>query len=706
MILLIVALIIIACIILAFIFRRHWPKFAAVVGGIILATALTFFSGGGGPFPIPGTEYESLTFGGSAAVSVPAGETTYQYYSASFGGSTAISSPSAPVVETNASTNTNTTASTLNGYLRSASGETNCSTWFEWGKTTSYGNTTYATGFDLLDTEANLGVRASWGDGTYIYTADYSGGISAYTFNGQTFTEVASRDDGGYYYDVWGDGTYLYVACSDAGIRTYSFNDNATNEFWYRDHDDEGSAYVSVWGDGTYIYAACMSEGLRVYSQSGGELTWEDTHYHNGEYYDVWGDTANSRLYIAADNVGVLLYDTFDGETLDYITSRDDGFVYNVWVDSNGYIYANEYTSEIIVYSYTGGVGFSLLDSSDVADNSADNSQIWGDGTYVYLTHWTAGMYAYKFDGSTLVVEDTQDDGGFYRALWGDGTYIYAGASNNGLFAYGFELYSADTEFSRNLTGLDPDTTYHFRAVASNKYDTGYGSDAQFTTSGITYEYTSRTFGGGATVNEGATYNSWSDWWVMYNAEQTATYETSVQTTGVDYFTWLGSNVSAYHVIQNISATWSSGEYVAIYNNDTYDSTNALWNISYGTDPDSNNWTVHTFDIVKTYITDDSGDITVTMTANPEIAYSNAREVTCVATNNGYNYVSYGPGSSDLETISETNLNQATGYWTGYWDDGWSFWISNISPSAFNEDVPQWGVLQIKVGQTRYLNCE
>ncbi|MBA7633358.1 hypothetical protein ES703_40924 [subsurface metagenome] len=37
--------------------------------------------------------------------------------------------------------------------------------------------------------------------------------------------------------------------------------------------------------------------------------------------------------------------------------------------------------------------------------------------------------------------------------------------------------------FSQAITGLDPDTTYHFRAIATNVVGTSYGIDETFTTS-------------------------------------------------------------------------------------------------------------------------------------------------------------------------------------------------------------------------------
>jgi phosphodiesterase/alkaline phosphatase D-like protein len=59
--------------------------------------------------------------------------------------------------------------------------------------------------------------------------------------------------------------------------------------------------------------------------------------------------------------------------------------------------------------------------------------------------------------------------------------------------SYGNLIYTAqnpligrvDTNVSANLSGLHPNTTYHYRAVAINSIDTGYGSDMTFTTVAI-----------------------------------------------------------------------------------------------------------------------------------------------------------------------------------------------------------------------------
>lgn len=287
---------------------------------------------------------------------------------------------------------------------------------------------------------------------------------------------------------------------------------------------------------------------------------------------------------------------------------------------------------------------------------------------------------------------------------------------HDGAVWYTFEY----NETSSNATGLQQtlsnatanSTLYEWRVIVHDNHATpAYDNSTQSftTTAGGVFTWHSSSFGGSATVSA-ISWGSWSVWWVM---ESKPASTSTLDTDGVDYLVWIGANVSAFHVAENITdagVTWSAGEYMALWNNDTWCATRALWNWSIGTNPGANNWTVHTFDIIRTYITDDIGEVDVNVTSNPNIDFDAARNVSCTNTgsgtsgNRGYNFVAFTPGSSDLETISETNLGQATGEWVGLWGNSWDFWIANITPDSYNKNVAQYSVLQIKVTATRYLN--
>ncbi|MGD8774061.1 MAG: hypothetical protein PVF44_02005 [Syntrophobacterales bacterium] len=59
---------------------------------------------------------------------------------------------------------------------------------------------------------------------------------------------------------------------------------------------------------------------------------------------------------------------------------------------------------------------------------------------------------------------------------------------------------ASDIPVSADISGLDPETTYHFRIVATNSYGTSYGSDQTFDTLPITYDLTVDIVGSGSVV--------------------------------------------------------------------------------------------------------------------------------------------------------------------------------------------------------------
>ncbi|UCG12397.1 MAG: fibronectin type III domain-containing protein [Deltaproteobacteria bacterium] len=69
---------------------------------------------------------------------------------------------------------------------------------------------------------------------------------------------------------------------------------------------------------------------------------------------------------------------------------------------------------------------------------------------------------------------------------------------------------ASDVPVSADISGLDPETTYHFRIVATNSFGTSYGSDQTFDTLPITYDLSVNIEGSGSVVlnPSGGTYNA------------------------------------------------------------------------------------------------------------------------------------------------------------------------------------------------------
>jgi len=433
---------------------------------------------------------------------------------------------------------------------------------------------------------------------------------------------------------------------------------------------------------------------------SGGAWSWSDFDEDDEPIVGIQGYSSGSSGQLRVSSVEIRVYYNFTGwTTLQYNETSSNGTLtcpfINATENSTTYMWrvlirdnhtTPAWTNSTQNFTTTSGLGW---------DNSNPVTEIWqyqDAATDVPLT-------------PTLKINVSDPDISNQTI---NVTWLYNDGGNWYTFGY--------NETSTNTTGLQQvlsnassyETGYQWRVVVRDNATTpGWDNSTQaFQTIEAPAQTTYIKAYFGMTTNLiTEAWGNWSQWWKIYQLPQA--YTTTVLTNGTDYFVWLGDNGTAYDVIEAINVTWGGSEYVAIWTNDTWSSVNALWNITYGNDPDSNNWTVHTFDVIQTYITDDTGTEMVSMLPNDNINYGASRAISCTNTsdNKGYNFVAYGPGTSDLETISETNLGQSTGYWTAYWNDAWHFWIANISPSGFNTNVPEWGVLQVKVGQTRTLNC-
>jgi PKD repeat protein len=246
------------------------------------------------------------------------------------------------------------------------------------------------------------------------------GGLYAYTFDGEAFTEVGSAHDIFDYGSVWGDGTYIYAACFLDGLYAYSFDGE---DFTLLDVQHDGdSAYTDVWCDDTYIYTACYDEGIRAYTFNGVSFSLVQTQDDEGIYYAVWGD--GTHIYAACD-VGIRAY-AFDGEDFTLLDTGDEGALRDVWCDDT-YIYA------------------------------------CGDGLYIYT-----------FDGDEFTYLDYHYTGTMiYDGVYGDGSYIYIPGSGEGpaeILTYQYVFPGESDSVSKNVVVTAPSSTLNADFTFSPSY--------------------------------------------------------------------------------------------------------------------------------------------------------------------------------------------------------------------------------------------
>ena len=171
---------------------------------------------------------------------------------------------------------------------------------------------------------------------------------------------------------------------------------------------------------------------------------------------------------------------------------------------------------------------------------------------------------------------------------------------------------------------------------------------------------------------------------------------TTIRTDGVDYFVWLGSNQSAWHAKDAIGATFNeSGETISILNNTGH------WD-NYTGAGGGNNFSIHTFDVVKIVLDDGAGTLTFNMTPNSNIDYDAARTVTLTKVGNGYNFTGWTNSTSTTLSAENTTLGLTTGYFIALWNEtnyNWDYWISGFGIN--NKNIHQYDVVMTKIATTK-----
>ena len=189
-----------------------------------------------------------------------------------------------------------------------------------------------------------------WGRGGYIFLANGSGGLRAYTFNGVAFTDTGHIDDGGSARKAWGDGTYIYLANGSDGLRAYTYNGVAFTNVGHIDDGAFGYFSFGVWGDGVYVYLANGDDGLRAYTFDGANFVNVGHTDDADGALDIWYDGVY--LYVCCGLTGFLRVYSFNGTSFTRVAIGSAGVSPNaVGVHGDGV-----YISNIFLGNHTDGL--------------------------------------------------------------------------------------------------------------------------------------------------------------------------------------------------------------------------------------------------------------------------------------------------------------------------------------------------------------
>ncbi|MBD3260097.1 MAG: PKD domain-containing protein [Candidatus Altiarchaeales archaeon] len=282
-----------------------------------------------------------------------------------------------------------------------------------------------------------------WSDGTYVYVADGTDGLRAYSFNGVSFSLLDTILPDGLPFScqgVWGDGTYIYVSAKTGGLFAFTFDGAVFSQI----AKETTYTVTSVYGDGTYVYAAGWND-LVAYTFDGAAFTVKDntTPLGGGPYKKVFSD--GTYVYVGSDNDGLVSY-SFDGTFFSRIDSdTTHGSCAGVWYDGT-YIYAGNSGLEAFTFD-----GSSLTSVTyDATISSAE--QIFGHNGYLYLAAGGDGLIRVFYDGSSFSVIDTYyDTGPTVTGVHAVGSYVYTTDDTNGLTAW-YDATAPSANFSGTPT--------------------------------------------------------------------------------------------------------------------------------------------------------------------------------------------------------------------------------------------------------------
>ena len=249
------------------------------------------------------------------------------------------------------------------------------------------------------------------------------------------------------------------AAASAAGCEI-DFGSNSGDE-----NDTWGSGHA-LMGDGTYLYVVQSAPTTRIKPFAYNAGVWNTSlpaqNLTGGDGRSLWvgPNSSGTGSYIYASAGSTIQAFTFNGTAWTALASLTLAQpINNIWGDGT-YLYVSEGSAGIAALTFDGTNWANL----GVYNSAGTALAAWGDGTYIYLADdsriraltWNGTAWTHRGSSAAYWSED----------VWGDGTYIYTTAYGQELVAYTFNG-SAFTVAAHEYIGSNP---LHGRLWVHNNY--------------------------------------------------------------------------------------------------------------------------------------------------------------------------------------------------------------------------------------------
>lgn len=373
----------------------------------------------------------------------------------------------APTVTTGSASSVTKTSATIAGTINNDGGSVITSAGLEYGLTTSYGGTysTTPTYNDDYELDFSFGTTGS-GNGQFDVVAGVDTDSAGNIYVGDAGNHrIQKFDSAGTYITQWGSagtgngqfGNSQLLLGVDSSDNIYVVDSglNRVQKF------DSSGVYQSQFGT-TGAGNGQFNTPIGIAFDSVGSIYVGDSGNHRVQKFNSSGVYQSQFGTFGTGN------GQFQGASSIFIDSSDNIFVLDLdhvqKFDSSG-----NYQSQFSVASPDTPFGF----TGDSLGNFYLTEFFTNGGIFEYNS---AGTYqgnfgGVDFDTSLQISVDTSDN-------------IFVAANNNTLILkYSPVQNLASTSISTSISSLTCNTTYHYRAYATNADGTSYGNDATFTTS-------------------------------------------------------------------------------------------------------------------------------------------------------------------------------------------------------------------------------